>query len=233
MLVISVQICKYQTRSSKLQFSWFTKLQLHTQQKSRIIILWRIFVMKTHHTLFNPMYIFSSFMLLHYNDVIMTTIAPQITSLTVVYSTVYWDANQRKHQSSASLAFVRGIHRGPVNSPHKGPVTRKMFPFDDVIMCFVSQIVTHMSQKYDTHTDLCISRFYTWYVFLPLFIHFYRICFPLKSLTLYCHLRYQNDSVKIQRDLRDLSWLIMCGRASLQLFFKIFMLGKHTNILWH
>ena len=43
-------------------------------------------------------------------------------------------ADQRKHQSSASLAFVRGIHQGPVNSPHKWPVTRKMFPFDDVIM---------------------------------------------------------------------------------------------------
>ena len=40
----------------------------------------------------------------------------------------------RKHQSSASLAFVRGIHRCPVNSPHKGPVTRKVLPFDDVIM---------------------------------------------------------------------------------------------------
>ena len=43
-------------------------------------------------------------------------------------------ADQSKHQSSASLAFVWGIHRGPVNSPHKWPVTRKMFPFDDVIM---------------------------------------------------------------------------------------------------
>ena len=70
----------------------------------------------------------------HYNDVIMSLIASQITSLTIVYSTVSSDADQRKHQSSASLAFVRGIHRGPVNSPHKWPVTRKMFPFDDVIM---------------------------------------------------------------------------------------------------
>ena len=97
----------------------------------------------------------------HDNDVIMGAIASQITSLTIVYSTVYlagstnplrasrpatsasvWvsratvysDANQRKHQSSAPLAFVRGIHRRPVNSLHKGPVTRKMFPFDDVIM---------------------------------------------------------------------------------------------------
>ena len=70
----------------------------------------------------------------HYGDVIMDAIASQITSLTIVYSIVYSDADQRKHQSSASLAFVRGIHRGPVNSPHKWPVTRKMFPFDDVIM---------------------------------------------------------------------------------------------------
>ena len=42
--------------------------------------------------------------------------------------------DQRKHQSSVSLAFVRGIHRWPVNSPHKGPVMQKMFPFDDIIM---------------------------------------------------------------------------------------------------
>ena len=70
----------------------------------------------------------------HYNDVIMSTIASQVTSLTIVYSTVYSGADQSKHQSSAPLAFVRGIHRGPVNSPHKGPVTRNMFPFDDVIM---------------------------------------------------------------------------------------------------
>ena len=70
----------------------------------------------------------------HYNDVIMSAMASQITSLTIAYSTVYSVADQIKHQSYASLAFVRGIHRWPVNSPHKGPVTRKMFPFDDVIM---------------------------------------------------------------------------------------------------
>ena len=71
---------------------------------------------------------------MHYDDVIMGAIASQITSITIVYSIVYSDSDQRKHQSSASLAFVRGIHRGPVNFPHKWPVTRKMFPFDDVIM---------------------------------------------------------------------------------------------------
>ena len=74
------------------------------------------------------------FNVFHYNDVIMGAMTSQITSLTIVYSTVYSDADQRKHQSSASLAFVWGIHRRPVNSPHKWPVTRKMFPFDDVIM---------------------------------------------------------------------------------------------------
>ena len=70
----------------------------------------------------------------HYDDVIMGAIASLITSLTIVYSTVYSDADLSKHQSSASLAFVWGIHRGPVNSPHKWPVMWKMFPFDDVIM---------------------------------------------------------------------------------------------------
>ena len=64
----------------------------------------------------------------------MGEMVSQITSLTIAYSTVYSGTDQRKHQSSASLAFVRGIHRGPVNSPHKWPITGKMFPFDDVIM---------------------------------------------------------------------------------------------------
>ena len=81
----------------------------------------------------------------HYSDVLMGTMAFQITSIMIVYSTVYSGADQRKHQSSASLAFVRGIHRLPVNFPHKGPVTRKMFPFDDVIMylmptCIYAQV---------------------------------------------------------------------------------------------
>ena len=70
----------------------------------------------------------------HYSDVIMGTIAYQITSLMTVFSAVYSDAGQRKHQSSASLAFLRWIHRWLVNSPQKWPVTRKMLPFDDVIM---------------------------------------------------------------------------------------------------
>ena len=79
--------------------------------------------------------------LTYYNDVIMGAISSQITSPTIVYSIVYPDADQRKHQSWVSLAFVRGIHRGPGNSPHKWPVTRKFFPFDDVIMVQTIQYI--------------------------------------------------------------------------------------------
>ena len=80
----------------------------------------------------------------HYNDVIMSAMASQITSFTIVYSTVYSGAGQRKHQSPASLAFVRGIHRWPVNSPYKWPVTRTMLPFDDVIMTLATLLATRI-----------------------------------------------------------------------------------------
>ena len=70
----------------------------------------------------------------HHSDVIMSAVASLITNIIIVYSTVYSGANERKHRRPASLAIVRGIHRWPVNSPHKWPITRKMFPFDDVIM---------------------------------------------------------------------------------------------------
>ena len=91
----------------------------------------------------------------HYDDVTMSLMVSQITSLTIVCSTVNSAADQRKHQSSASLAFVRGIHRGPANSPHKWPVTRKMFPFDDVIM-----VQPHwLYMRWDGHKLVCIYSF--------------------------------------------------------------------------
>ena len=70
----------------------------------------------------------------HYSDAIMGAMASQITSLTIAYSTVYSGADQRKHQSSASLSFVREIQRRRMDSPHKWPLTWKMFPLDNVIM---------------------------------------------------------------------------------------------------
>ena len=89
---------------------------------------------RAYHDILKIQILTSLLFVVHYADVIMIEMASQITSLAIVYSIVYSNADQRKHQSSASLAFVRGIHRRPVNSPHKWPVTRKMFPFDDVIM---------------------------------------------------------------------------------------------------
>ena len=82
----------------------------------------------------------------------MGAVSCQITSLTIVCSNVYSGVDQRKHQSSASLAFVWRIHRWPVNSPHKWPVTRKNFPFDDVIMTyrFVCDVIT---DPYNNHHD--------------------------------------------------------------------------------
>ena len=59
--------------------------------------------------------------------VMMSAMTSQITGVLIVCSVVYSGADQRKHQSSASLAFVRGVHRWPVDSPHKWPVTLKCF----------------------------------------------------------------------------------------------------------
>ena len=70
----------------------------------------------------------------HYSDVILTTMASQITTSRLFTESSVQAQIKKKHQSSAPLAFLRGIHPWPVNSPHKGPVTRKMFAFDDVIM---------------------------------------------------------------------------------------------------
>ena len=75
----------------------------------------------------------------------MSILPSQITSLAIVYSTVYSGGDQRKHQSSMSMAFVRGIYHWPVNSGHKGPVTPKMFPFDDEVM--FSDYITPMPVK--------------------------------------------------------------------------------------
>ena len=70
----------------------------------------------------------------HYNNVIMNAIVCQITASRFFTQALIQAHIKEKNQSFASLALVRGIHRWPVNSPHKGPVTRKMFPFDDLIM---------------------------------------------------------------------------------------------------
>ena len=134
---------------------WYEPMKL-----IRCFVVNIFFAAKAYSTLNDSIEIWKHLLFHHYGDVIMGAIASQITSLTIVYSTVYSDADQRKHQSSASLAFLLGIHRGPVNSPHKWPVTRKMFPFDDVIMRFTDYLPKYyLLQRPITP----IYMFYEWF----------------------------------------------------------------------
>ena len=98
----------------------------------------------------------------NYSDFIISMMASQIASLTIVYATFYSGADQRKYQSSASLAFVWGIHRWPGNSPHKWPVTRKMFPFNDVIIVFTLKNTGNIdgylsTTKHNKTCTVCLS----------------------------------------------------------------------------
>ena len=84
----------------------------------------------------------------HYTGVIMRAMASQIPSVT----------EQWKHQSSASLAFVREIHQWPLNSIHIGPVTRKMFPFDDFIISRSSMITTSRHDWWELLSNRLCTR---------------------------------------------------------------------------
>ena len=129
----------------------------------------------------------------------MSAMASQTTRLTIVYSTVYSSADQRKHQSSASLAFVRGIHRWPVNSPHKWPVTRRMFPFDDVIM-----------------TLLCFDMYVTSWHLKHLFANILFIsnasvdCFPAVVLysIVYGDVKFKISSYKWHKLAQSIYWFV-------------------------
>ena len=142
----------------------------------------------------------------NYSDVIMGTMASQITSLTIVYSRFIQRAYQRKHQSSASLAFVRGIHRWPMNSPHKGS-NQKMFPFDDVIMIYGS---CHTRSSNKTHP-----------------------CTPLIS-TMYRHPFFLNSSAPGQKwrkyfkcKLVNKNWLTFTITFSLKCVPGVWLLRSH------
>ena len=94
------------------------------------------------------------FMLVRWSDLIMGAVVYQIISLTIFHSTVYTGASQSKHQNSVSLAFVLRIHLWLMNSPHKWLVTRKMFPFDDVIITIsLTQLSFHFRVLYLTIKD--------------------------------------------------------------------------------
>ena len=132
--VIFVYLWELEFDLRKLLFCLFQHLFVAANLKTTVLIMLSLcFIWKSMKNL-HPRLRAIRRHIVDFNDVIMSAVASQITKLTIVCSTVYAGVEQRKHQSTASLAFVRGIHRWPVNSPHKGPVTQKKFPFDDVIM---------------------------------------------------------------------------------------------------
>ena len=150
---------------------------------------------------------------LHYSDVIMSTMASEITSLTIVFSTVYSGADQRKHESSASLAFVRGIHRWPVNSPHKWPVIGKMFPFEDVIVNWPFGMVIYQSLVDSYHKTLGNEELLCCSVVKPndrkqtvkLSVFWDAMTFTLLSRIILC-MRSANESQRYNVTLSQISW---------------------------
>ena len=91
--------------------------------------------------------------LFHYCDVIMGAVASQTTSHTIVYSTVYSDSDQRKHFAKHR---VTGLCVGNSPGPHKRPVTRKIFSFDDVIMFIISWYICNL--KWGVLSQMHVSR---------------------------------------------------------------------------
>ena len=109
----------------------------------------------------------------------------------------------KEHQSSASLAFVREIHRGPVNFPRKWPVTRKMFPFDDVIMgdrvhCYATVVHQHLQLTNRQHLQLT-KHFAIW---------------------LFCHITH------IQCE-----WYLWCGRICVWMWDSVLALDGMDGMI--
>ena len=160
----------------------------------------------------------------------MSSMASQITSLTIVYSTVYAGADQTKHQSSASLAFVRGNHRWPVNSPHKGPVTRKMFPFDDVIVYM-----------------LIVNKFQAWMKIISIMLDCPTDKLNYCPLSVITHLRHSTQNlyfdmaaIILHGKIRDSDVLVKIANFYLPMFFQSYpysLLLPHWSFgvpkLWH
>ena len=145
----------------------------------------------------------------------MSAMAFQITSLTIVYSTVYSVTDQRKHQSTASLAFVRGIHRWPVNSPHKGPVKPKI----------VSIWWRHHDPVSSSHRDqdLC------WIISRPNKNERIRVVFD--DFTLQTSSNCEMDYLEI----RDGKFSLNLGWGNLfhSSIFLIFQTYQNTGYLWN
>ena len=138
---------------------------------------------------------------LYYMDVIMSAMASQITSVSIfsqlfVYVQIKENIKARRH-----WPLCEGIHRWPVDSPHKGPVTRKMFPFDDVIMLgwiHAITIYTWIMNIYLVDGDFCMFN---------IFIHW--TCFTsYMSDNISMIYIYSLSSVKLTSWYHNITWLV-------------------------
>ena len=120
----------------------------------------------------------------HCNDVMMSTMASQITSFTRRRS-------KRKHQSSAALAFVGGIHQWPVNSLHKGLVMWKMFQFDDVTIIALSMYLPQLTHwggdNLAAISQTTLSNAFSWMKILEFRLKFNLSLFLRVQLTISKH----------------------------------------------
>ena len=160
----------------------------------------------------------------------MGVMASQIPRLAIVYSTVNSCADQRKHQSIASLAF-RGIHRWPMNSPHKGPVTRKIFPLDDVIMPVFFNDDAKSGQVMMTSCRRDISPLLT---YLWVYIHMWSIIIlpnfhQCEALIIFSLLAWINFQINDGLSRLALTW----RRSSvLWIIWRFFIIPNPSNILF-
>ena len=153
----------------------------------------------------------------HYGDVIMGPIASQITSLAIVYSTVYSGADQRKHQSPASLAFVRGIHRGPVNSPHKWPVMWKVHIALIIILTLWTNLPTcdsimkkHIS---NTSSSECSVK--------------------MLMLGIWIYMARKTEYFTMKRLIVTLSAMSNCSLTSTKIELKLYLMKRHFNSFFY
>ena len=159
----------------------------------------------------------------------MSAMVSQITGVSVVCSTVCWGTDQRKYQSYASVAFVRGIHRSPVDSPHKGPVTRKMFPFDDVL------VICYMNRTDDTVTLLKWFIYHAMYIQSIVYMQLYWFRFRLTVVSWW---RHDIEAIPARRPLCEGTghqWSLLTKNTNAKLWYFLYyqkLLNKHWSCRW-
>ena len=160
----------------------------------------------------------------------MSEMVSLITGVSMVCSTICSSADQRKHQNSASLAFLRGIHRWPVNSPHEAPVARKMFQFNDVTMIknnisLFSTEVDYWGMDFDEIPRMC-CRFPEWRG------HFKEGLYQAEMHATPVRLGMLSMLAQIRAYRRTLCHGCICGFVHHALYFNKYVIHGHRP-LWN